>query len=322
MTLQKAVMVQAEASHDHCPEPPNAAPHDDHVDDKLSSDISSPMTATFPEKLMYILDNEDIYGDTASWLPDGRSFTIRNPRRFSEEVLPHFFSRGCRFDSFMRKLYYWGFKKAKSKGQGAEVTFHHKNFCRGSAPSCMHLRTLQKSYQKKYFKSITANKMNGNASERDISSSSDEAESSMLDANNANIARMVKEAIDIHDQQIKMKVVQKAKRGQAEYLLMTKQVQYQRPLDTTSLSCLQQVTNILSQPIERRTPQLHLKVPHQLGNAFQGRNDQRSYFNTSPLMPFYHLDGKILTTNASLLPVMMLQGGNAASMLPGANVMS
>ena len=86
----------------------------------------------FPQKLMEILSNED-YAETISWLPHGRSFLIHSPERFTENILPHYFKE-CKFASFTRKLYRWGFRQI-SKGPDAE-SFFHKMFRRDKPELC------------------------------------------------------------------------------------------------------------------------------------------------------------------------------------------
>ena len=86
----------------------------------------------FPQKLMEILSNED-YADIISWLPHGRSFLIHSPERFTESILPHYLKE-CKFSSFTRKLYRWGFRQI-SKGPDAE-SFFHKMFRRDKPTLC------------------------------------------------------------------------------------------------------------------------------------------------------------------------------------------
>eukprot|EP00978_Attheya_sp_CCMP212_P035675 scaffold156751_cov55-Attheya_sp.AAC.1 len=109
--------------------------------------------SSFPEKLISILDDQDKYGEIITWVPDGKIFVVRSPERLVEEVLPNYFDRHCSFGSFVRKLYYWGFKKtgmnATSQSIGDnEIGFFHAKFCRGSPPSCCHLRSIQKAVRR------------------------------------------------------------------------------------------------------------------------------------------------------------------------------
>ena len=86
----------------------------------------------FPQKLMEILSNKD-YADIISWLPHGRSFIFHSPERFTESILPHYLKE-CKFSSFTRKLYRWGFRQV-SKGPDAE-SFFHKMFRRDKPNLC------------------------------------------------------------------------------------------------------------------------------------------------------------------------------------------
>ena len=99
---------------------------------ELKSDDEPPSyrQSSFPEKLISILDDQDKYGDIITWVPDGKLFVVRSPERLVEEVLPNYFDRHCSFGSFVRKLYYWGFKKtgmnAPSQSIGDnEIGFFH-----------------------------------------------------------------------------------------------------------------------------------------------------------------------------------------------------
>ena len=78
----------------------------------------------FPVKLMEILSN-DQYIDCIAWLPHGRSFVIHSPERFTEHVLPKI-TKPCKFSSFTRKLYRWGFRQI-SKGPDAGEQIHTSN---------------------------------------------------------------------------------------------------------------------------------------------------------------------------------------------------
>jgi hypothetical protein len=101
---------------------------------------------TFPEKLHDMLDSEDErdsddQGDSSalSWLPNGRSFVIRNRHKLVADILPrHNFQKCKKFGSFTRRLYLWGFRKiANSPGASA---FHHELFQRGNRMSCLHMQ--------------------------------------------------------------------------------------------------------------------------------------------------------------------------------------
>lgn len=86
----------------------------------------------FPVKLMDMLSTDD-FADCITWLPHGRSFVISSPERFTDTVLPRYFKE-CKFSSFTRKLYRWGFRQI-SKGPDAE-SFFHKYFRRDKKNMC------------------------------------------------------------------------------------------------------------------------------------------------------------------------------------------
>jgi HSF-type DNA-binding len=60
----------------------------------------------FPQKLMDILADPLNQG-TISWLPDGKSFVIRDRTLFAETVMPRYFPRKAKYSSFTRKLNRW-----------------------------------------------------------------------------------------------------------------------------------------------------------------------------------------------------------------------
>lgn len=76
-------------------------------------------------QLMLVLCNDE-YDDILSWNEQGDRFTIHDPKKFCEEILPKFF-KASKFPSFLRKLYRWGFvKRPQSKGGGKEIrTYFH-----------------------------------------------------------------------------------------------------------------------------------------------------------------------------------------------------
>ena len=68
---------------------------------------------TFPMKLMILL-NEDPDPSAITWLPDGRSFIVKNQEKFAKEICPKYFS-STRYVSFQRLLKVWGFKRFTTK---------------------------------------------------------------------------------------------------------------------------------------------------------------------------------------------------------------
>ena len=66
----------------------------------------------FPQKLYMMLESVDRLGltHTASWLPGGRSFIVKDPIQFMDLTVPHFF-KATKFRSFQRQLNLWGFHR-------------------------------------------------------------------------------------------------------------------------------------------------------------------------------------------------------------------
>lgn len=76
------------------------------------------------------------------WLPDGKSFVIRNPDVFTRRVLPKFF-KATKFSSFTRKLYRWGFRQV-NRGIGPDdpVIFGNEYFQRDDAELMVKMRSI------------------------------------------------------------------------------------------------------------------------------------------------------------------------------------
>jgi len=89
----------------------------------------------FPEKLMRILDSKE-YEDIISWNKEGNAIAIHEPYDLVSEVLTtHFEARDdMKFDSFVRKLYRWGFSKLVVD-EGENIYFH-PYFRQGDHESC------------------------------------------------------------------------------------------------------------------------------------------------------------------------------------------
>ncbi|KAK1735159.1 heat shock factor family protein [Skeletonema marinoi] len=84
----------------------------------------------FPSKLYEMLESVDCLGlsHTASWLPHGRSFQVKDPTQFMDLVVPKFF-KATKYRSFQRQLNLWGFSRIV-KGQ-EHACWHHEYFVRG-----------------------------------------------------------------------------------------------------------------------------------------------------------------------------------------------
>jgi hypothetical protein len=73
----------------------------------------------FPEKLHQLLEKAESSGNShiISWLHDGQSFKVLDKERFVGEIMPLFF-RTSNYNSFLRNLNLWGFKRlAKALGR-------------------------------------------------------------------------------------------------------------------------------------------------------------------------------------------------------------
>ena len=66
----------------------------------------------FPTKLYEMLEIVESLGlsHAVSWLPDGRSFKVKNPAQFMDLVAPLFF-KFTQYRSFQRQLNLWGFHR-------------------------------------------------------------------------------------------------------------------------------------------------------------------------------------------------------------------
>ncbi len=66
----------------------------------------------FPTKLYEMLEIVESLGlsHAVSWLPDGRSFKVKNPAQFMDLVAPRFF-KFTQYRSFQRQLNLWGFHR-------------------------------------------------------------------------------------------------------------------------------------------------------------------------------------------------------------------
>jgi len=99
---------------------------------------------TFPMKFHRILkDLENIHGgsDIATFLPDGKSFIIKDIKKFKETVLKLYFPRMKNFSSFHRQLNMYDFRreeKTKSKG-----TYSHPLFCQDRPELAVFMKSIR-----------------------------------------------------------------------------------------------------------------------------------------------------------------------------------
>jgi len=102
----------------------------------------------FPFKLMEVLSNDN-HSDVISWVEHGESFMIHDRKKFVTSVMPNYFKQ-TKFESFMRKLSRWGFRKEKH-GPAAGA-YYHGLFKRDNPELCLQMTTLHESKNESVFK--------------------------------------------------------------------------------------------------------------------------------------------------------------------------
>jgi HSF-type DNA-binding len=92
--------------------------------------------------MMTFADKQDRETFCVAWLPDGKSFIIRNPDNFTRAVVPKFF-KATKFSSFTRKLYRWGFRQV-NRGIGPDdpIIFGNDHFQRDSLELMAQMRSI------------------------------------------------------------------------------------------------------------------------------------------------------------------------------------
>jgi len=92
---------------------------------------------TFAEKLMDILSTKD-NEDFITWFPEGNSFTIVSKGQLERDILPKYFKE-AKFQSFVRKLYRWGFRRISDSPK--DTIFYHPMFLRDRPELCSRMRS-------------------------------------------------------------------------------------------------------------------------------------------------------------------------------------
>jgi len=96
----------------------------------------------FPSKLMAILSTDE-YKPIVSWSPDGTSFLFHDRKAFEAVVLPDTF-KDSKFDSFLRKLYRWGFSKCQTYSKVGSPAYKHNLFTRDNPDHCAKMECRSK----------------------------------------------------------------------------------------------------------------------------------------------------------------------------------
>jgi hypothetical protein len=92
--------------------------------------------------MMKMAEKENTDTFCIAWLPDGKSFVIRNPDEFTRTVLPNYF-KATKFSSYTRKLYRWGFRQV-NRGIGPDdpIIFGNEYFQRDNAELMVKMRSI------------------------------------------------------------------------------------------------------------------------------------------------------------------------------------
>jgi len=79
----------------------------------------------FPERLFQILSTSE-HEHIISWLPHGKAWRVLDEIKFEEEVIPLYF-RHSKFQSFLRQVTGWGFRRVKN-GSEKNSYYHEVSF--------------------------------------------------------------------------------------------------------------------------------------------------------------------------------------------------
>ncbi|KAL3822412.1 hypothetical protein ACHAXA_007419 [Cyclostephanos tholiformis] len=91
----------------------------------------------FPMKLYDILCNPQFHY-AISWMSHGRSWKVLNKDYFMEEICPRYFAQ-TRYESFVRQVNGWGFKRMRREGSD-RGSYYHEHFLRGYPNMIDHMR--------------------------------------------------------------------------------------------------------------------------------------------------------------------------------------
>jgi hypothetical protein len=128
---------QAKPHHQETPQYPHQVPMM-HPPASNSIELGRTWSETiFPMKLYDILCNPEFH-HAISWMPHGRSWKVLNKDFFMEEICPQYFAQ-TRYESFIRQVNGWGFKRMRREGPDRS-SYYHENFLRGYPNMIDHMR--------------------------------------------------------------------------------------------------------------------------------------------------------------------------------------
>ena len=96
----------------------------------LADDLDDINGLTFPQKMHHVLRN-GADDEAIAWLPSGRSFVVRDQKKFATQVIPKYFGKNVAYTSFTRRLVRWGWQNI------AKGTYFCKNFNREHPEQCL-----------------------------------------------------------------------------------------------------------------------------------------------------------------------------------------
>jgi hypothetical protein len=106
-----------------------------------SKNVADPLKkSSFAEILMSVLDDES-YSDILTWMPDGKAFTIVNPKKFSMDAMPKLFNIR-NMSSFVRKLGRWGFQRVHERETKNSDIFRHPCFQKDRLDLCSKIKCV------------------------------------------------------------------------------------------------------------------------------------------------------------------------------------
>lgn len=117
-----------------------ASVQNENPSDKATNESIGEKKFSFAEELMALIDDE-ANCDVISWMPDGKAFTIIDPKRFTKVEMPKIFNIR-NMSSFVRKLTRWGFHRFHEKETQNSDIFKHENFRRGEHKLCSQIKCL------------------------------------------------------------------------------------------------------------------------------------------------------------------------------------